>query len=160
MRPKSPDLGFVLFADHLPDPFIKPSELISYLIVISAQSWELIEAFWNLRSHKLSRSFLSPLWYKHTVVFCRFCNCLCVCPVLAVRDCGALLLVWMVFKLLLTVWQIGNHLFKNYYFQSEWLSIMIALPTCLMSSRCCLIKLNGMLTKYFQVLLTKIFWSG
>ena len=31
VRPKSPDLGFVLFADHLPDSFISPLELISYL---------------------------------------------------------------------------------------------------------------------------------
>ena len=29
MKPKSPDLGFALFADHLPDSFLKPLEFIS-----------------------------------------------------------------------------------------------------------------------------------
>ena len=54
MRHKSPDLGFILFADHLPDSFLKPLELISYLNVICAQSWEPKEAFGNLRGNKIS----------------------------------------------------------------------------------------------------------
>ena len=54
MRPKSPDLGFALFADHLPDSFLKPLEFISYLKVICAQSWGHKEPIWDLRSPKKS----------------------------------------------------------------------------------------------------------
>ena len=43
MKPKSPDLGFALFADHLPDSFLKPLEFISYQKVICAQYWGLKE---------------------------------------------------------------------------------------------------------------------
>ena len=52
MRVKSPDLR--LFADHLPDSFLKPLEFISYLKVICAQSWGPKEPIWDLRSPKMS----------------------------------------------------------------------------------------------------------
>ena len=54
MRPKSPDLGFVLFLDHLLDSFLKPYEFISYLKVICAQFWGPKVPFWDLRSAKMS----------------------------------------------------------------------------------------------------------
>ena len=54
MMPKSPDLGFALFADHLPDSFLKPLEFISYLKVICTQSWGPKEPIWDLRSPKIS----------------------------------------------------------------------------------------------------------
>ena len=54
MRPKLPDLGFALFADHLPDSFLKPLELLSYLKVICAQSWGPKKPILDLRSPKMS----------------------------------------------------------------------------------------------------------
>ena len=51
--PKSQDLRFVLFPGHLPDSLLLSLELISYLKVICAQSWQHIKALWDLRSPKI-----------------------------------------------------------------------------------------------------------
>ena len=53
MRPKSPDLGFALFAAHLTDSFLKPLEFILYLKVIRAQSWGPKEPIWDPRTPKM-----------------------------------------------------------------------------------------------------------
>ena len=63
MKPKSPVLGFALFADHLPDSFLKPLEFISYLKVICAQSWGPKEPIWDIRSPKM-RSQQAHSWIR------------------------------------------------------------------------------------------------
>ena len=70
IMPKSQDLRFVLFPGHLPDSLLLSLELISYLKVICAQSWQHIEALWDLRSPKISPKlapFLKQIEKKHPV---------------------------------------------------------------------------------------------
>ena len=72
IMPKSQDLRFVLFPGHLPDSLLLSLELISYLKVICAQSWQHIEALWDLRSPKICpklASFLKQIEKKHPVVY-------------------------------------------------------------------------------------------
>ena len=49
-----------VFTGHLPDSILLPLELVSYLKVICAQSWEHVEAFLDLRSPKISPHWLHP----------------------------------------------------------------------------------------------------
>ena len=68
IMPKSQDLRFVLFPGHLPDSLLLSLELISYLKVICAQSWQHIEALWDLRSPKICPKlapFLKQLEKNH-----------------------------------------------------------------------------------------------
>ena len=70
IMPKSQDLRFVLFPGHLPDSLLLSLELISYLKVICAQSWQHIEALWDLRSPKICpklAQFLKQIEKKHPV---------------------------------------------------------------------------------------------
>ena len=70
IMPKSQDLRFVLFPGHLPDSLLLSLELISYLKVICAQSWQHIEALWDLRSPKICPKlapFLKQIEKKHPV---------------------------------------------------------------------------------------------
>ena len=64
MKPKSPDLGFALFADHLPDSSLKPLEIMFYLKVICTQSWGPKEPFWDLRSPKMSSQQGKESWIR------------------------------------------------------------------------------------------------
>ena len=57
---KSPDLDFVPLAYHLHDTLSKLFQCVSYLKVI-AWSWDLIEAFEDLRSPKLKKGHKRPI---------------------------------------------------------------------------------------------------
>ena len=70
IMPKSQDLRFVLIPGHQPDSLLLSLELISYLKVICAQSWQHIEALWDLRSPKICpklAQFLKQIEKKHPV---------------------------------------------------------------------------------------------